>query len=150
MIKSTTLSPPISIHALVKRATEIHGIIKNNEIISIHALVKRATSSFASVIISSNYFNPRPRKEGDVLHPLLNLQPHCISIHALVKRATDFSFATQIISWISIHALVKRATHLLQCLRQPLQYFNPRPRKEGDILKHSFHYRSSSFQSTPS
>ena len=65
MIKSTTLSPPISIHALVKRATEIHGIIKNNEIISIHALVKRATSSFASVIISSNYFNPRPRKEGD-------------------------------------------------------------------------------------
>ena len=63
----------ISIHALVKRATEIHGIIKNNEIISIHALVKRATSSFASVIISSNYFNPRPRKEGDVLHPLLNL-----------------------------------------------------------------------------
>ena len=65
MIKSTTLSPPISIHALVKRATEVPQTQSSSGFISIHALVKRATlvSVKSSVRVS-------------------------ISIHALVKRAT--------------------------------------------------------------
>ena len=55
--------------------------------ISIHALVKRATN-FAR--ISSAFilnFNPRPREEGD---PRVtgNTDHIIISIHALVKRAT--------------------------------------------------------------
>ena len=55
----------ISIHALVKRATD--GGTKFVEIcfISIHALVKRATKAFSTVIVNGT-----------------------ISIHALVKRAT--------------------------------------------------------------
>ena len=44
MIKSTTLSPPISIHALVKRATTIDQGGNKYDQISIHALVKRATT----------------------------------------------------------------------------------------------------------
>ena len=58
----------ISIHALVKRATEMHTIISSVYGISIHALVKRATlSTCSSAIILS------------------------ISIHALVKRATVYA-----------------------------------------------------------
>ena len=33
---------------------------------------------------------------------------------------------------ISIHALAKRATKSRRCLYHSCQYFNPRPRKEGD------------------
>ena len=55
----------ISIHALVKRATEYILRLKHSLIISIHALVKRATPKTFSRII-----------------------PTAISIHALVKRAT--------------------------------------------------------------
>ena len=56
---------PISIHALVKRATEFPDVKSAFYVISIHALVKRATLYF-------KYFM------------LYNI----ISIHALVKRAT--------------------------------------------------------------
>ena len=56
---------PISIHALVKRATEDTDIWTQNYFISIHALVKRATR---------RAFDFRLKKK--------------ISIHALVKRAT--------------------------------------------------------------
>ena len=56
---------PISIHALVKRATVFIYICFINNLISIHALVKRATVS------------------GKKAHTY-----HGISIHALVKRAT--------------------------------------------------------------
>ena len=55
----------ISIHALVKRATEMHTIISSVYGISIHALVKRATGI-----------------KSDEKHV------SWISIHALVKRAT--------------------------------------------------------------
>ena len=55
----------ISIHALVKRATRriYHG--KAWKVISIHALVKRATFNDELKEITNEYFNPRPRKEGD-------------------------------------------------------------------------------------
>ena len=55
----------ISIHALVKRATQVRRYVKRCKGISIHALVKRATAAF-----------------GDYTAGL------DISIHALVKRAT--------------------------------------------------------------
>ena len=55
----------ISIHALVKRATiGFLEQLKRIEI-SIHALVKRATSGTEAYIHFSDYFNPRPREEGD-------------------------------------------------------------------------------------
>ena len=77
----------ISIHALVKRATESPWDMEFLADISIHALVKRATL-FATISASrSLHFNPRPREEGDDLIDNADILPH-ISIHALVKRAT--------------------------------------------------------------
>ena len=58
----------ISIHALVKRATENEEINNDYQEISIHALVKRATATVLSTISKL-----------------------VISIHALVKRATSGS-----------------------------------------------------------
>ena len=55
-----------------------------------------------------------------------------ISIHALVKRATGSKHSCNDFLDISIHALVKRATRLNISLSQPVLYFNPRPREEGD------------------
>ena len=55
----------ISIHALVKRATEKKKEIAHRLCISIHALVKRATNIEDGIIAQHAYFNPRPREEGD-------------------------------------------------------------------------------------
>ena len=171
----------------------------SNIVISIHALVKRATSVKHHLSIPCNYFNPRPRKEGDPrFHRLFFfgydfnprprkegdrfivyiIPPFCISIHALVKRATTLTVTGAAIADISIHALVKRATErhaggvitdeisihalvkratkrsaisiaeekisihalvkratlFLRLSSQISNYFNPRPRKEGDTV----------------
>ena len=58
------------------------------------------------------YFNPRPRKEGD-LYTLNSKVGYNISIHALVKRATIDENGEVVEKSISIHALVKRATILI-------------------------------------
>ena len=55
----------ISIHALVKRATNIIIFVHNLGFISIHALVKRATNYKQGKKGLPFYFNPRPREEGD-------------------------------------------------------------------------------------
>ena len=123
----------ISIHALVKRATNVLTTPSRTGDISIHALVKRATfcqniatqhaidfnprpreeGDFAKGDIAymrHAYFNPRPREEGDYLPHCKNLVNLTISIHALVKRATERHAGGIITDEISIHALVKRAT----------------------------------------
>ena len=121
----------ISIHALVKRATRFIVYIIPPFCISIHALVKRATSVKHHLPIPCNYFNPRPREEGDAatksfgnFHSYFNPRPReegdtlniigdilpYISIHALVKRATVINMSKYKYIEISIHALVKRAT----------------------------------------
>ena len=56
---------PISIHALVKRATFAKALTSLTLTISIHALVKRATVVILKVNFQEWNFNPRPRKEGD-------------------------------------------------------------------------------------
>ena len=116
------INTPISIHALVKRATDTG---KNCEIfnnyISIHALVKRATTHISSHTVTIT-----------------------ISIHALVKRATCRCVRCSFRKNISIHALVKRATCALACNCTRNSYFNPRPRKEGDYHRlkcfHNYHH----------
>ena len=55
------------------------------------------------------YFNPLPRKEGD------------LDSGSYVGKGT-----------ISIHSLVKRETVSNQVRLQQPEYFNPLPRKEGD------------------
>ena len=117
--------------------------------ISIHALAKRATYDGYSCIDLGT-----------------------ISIHALAKRATYFIPHYNFIVRISIHALAKRATinmrhvpnhstfqstpsqrgrpkHLQQAERK-IQYFNPRPRKEGDARQEALQTWKQAFQSTPS
>ena len=56
----------ISIHALAKRATAKNTDTQTQTAISIHALAKRATRSGAESTLTALYFNPRPRKEGDL------------------------------------------------------------------------------------
>ena len=55
----------ISIHALMKRATEGDGDNTSDDFISIHALMKRATGSKKDISNPKLYFNPRPHEEGD-------------------------------------------------------------------------------------
>ena len=60
---------------------------------------------------TTTYFNPRPREEGDIYRFATADEAAVISIHALVKRATGRRFGCCFRSHISIHALVKRATN---------------------------------------
>ena len=128
----------ISIHALVKRATvsPLRDFI--NDAISIHALVKRATEYKWAVIWQFQYFNPRPREEGDRGVTCRACRKRWISIHALVKRATSYLPPNFQLAVISIHALVKRATYGRKWYYRLIDDFNPRPRKEGDINSRNF------------
>ena len=56
----------ISIHALVKRATTLVLSVGRTLQISIHALVKRATFCRWNMTQNRGNFNPRPREEGDL------------------------------------------------------------------------------------
>ena len=99
--------------------------------ISIHALAKRATLTVYPCHFLKIYFNPRPRKEGDLKKHIASLR-HGISIHALAKRATSSCPLDGHCVKISIHALAKRATLITLLTFQIINHFNPRPRKEGD------------------
>ena len=101
----------ISIHALVKRATQEVYVLSGSPCISIHALVKRATPYLDTIEILGKDFNPRPREEGDQYNTVKKECQAPISIHALVKRATALS-GRRLIS---------------------MGDFNPRPREEGDL-----------------
>ena len=125
--RRTALVRSISIHALVKRATDEVGAMDSYPIISIHALVKRATDEVGAM---DSY-------------PI-------ISIHALVKRATRRRYRAHTHRRISIHALVKRATFLILSLVLRHSNFNPRPREEGDVCITTTETGCKKFQSTPS
>ena len=81
--------------------------------------------------VKKDYFNPRPREEGDTTAKWQEDKQN-ISIHALVKRATKHQKTSIEYTGISIHALVKRATLYLQGFGVIPEDFNPRPREEGD------------------
>ena len=59
------MTQKISIHALVKRATDSVLPLPDAPVISIHALVKRATTHSVEESTLDDNFNPRPREEGD-------------------------------------------------------------------------------------
>ena len=82
----------ISIHALMKRATDKMTTGERLIKISIHALMKRATMTLFLFVIISNNFNPRPHEEGDTIDRQ-SKPSKVISIHALMKRATDSPFS---------------------------------------------------------
>ena len=77
------------------------------------------------------YFNPLPRKEGDMF-ARFTINAAGISIHSLVKRETVGDTSLTKMLYISIHSLVKRETLFpFSFLISPFD-FNPLPRKEGD------------------
>ena len=79
------------------------------------------------------YFNPLPRKEGD-LDSGSYVGSGTISIHSLVKRETIDWLTSGAIILISIHSLVKRETVAICTSWHLKANFNPLPRKEGDFL----------------
>ncbi len=99
--------------------------------ISIHALVKRATQACIQLCTGKEHFNPRPREEGDlkrfcfeICRSYFNPRPREEGDRVHLKRkATEKDFNPRpreegdgitiikpVIINISIHALVKRAT----------------------------------------
>ena len=78
--------------------------------ISIHALVKRATVMLIAEQIVIDNFNPRPRKEGDLLDGTGYM--HIERFQSTPSQRGRHGFSTPEISdeGISIHALAKRAT----------------------------------------
>ena len=122
----------ISIHALVKRATNISAIAIADEKISIHALVKRATVDICNKLLQicnfnprpreegdhmetttmqkSFYFNPRPREEGDRME--FNKADTRNNFNPRPREEGDYmAITSKAQNGISIHALVKRATY---------------------------------------
>ena len=79
------------------------------------------------------YFNPLPRKEGDLIAIHLAWWL-LISIHSLVKRETSVKGEFVMTDKISIHSLVKRETPFWYSSAWIALDFNPLPRKEGDIV----------------
>ena len=64
-IKRKTISNHVSIHAPVKGATVVMGIVNAEEFVSIHAPVKGATSLKDQRSFLRNCFNPRTREGCD-------------------------------------------------------------------------------------
>ncbi len=125
--------------------------------ISIHALVKRATQQAQSLQSILKYFNPRPREEGDPKAVQFksktgdfNPRPReegdrthstrkltTINFNPRPREEGDYMYGTLDIlsTFISIHALVKRATLSIGLRVTSKAHFNPRPREEGDVTR---------------
>ena len=99
----------ISIHALVKRATNGDCLLPDRQQDFNPRPREEGDSGYECKVCYRHYFNPRPREEGD-LKAASEHQEEYISIHALVKRATGEGHIDAAYGGISIHALVKRAT----------------------------------------
>ena len=100
---------PISIHALVKRATFKRSDDVKSFTISIHALVKRATVAINPDTAGDFDFNPRPREKGDSRKWLDVVATACFN-----PRPREKGDVT---------------TGMTLCY---LLNFNPRPREKGD------------------
>ena len=100
--------------------------------ISIHSLVKRETVLLFNDFVNAAYFNPLPRKEGDMsawrfdaFSEYFNPLPRKEGDHAVMQIRKNGS--------ISIHSLVKRETYFFTSTSVSRTDFNPLPRKEGDL-----------------
>ena len=100
-------------------------------VISIHALVKRATNDTRRNQHSRKDFNPRPREEGD--YTANSLARYEYDFNPRPREEGDPAESYSIgYEEISIHALVKRATVHISPSGVGRVHFNPRPREEGD------------------
>ena len=122
----------ISIHALAKRATSLR----------VHVLQQRVFQSTPSqrgrrgqnaMITSIQEFQSTPSQRGRQNARQWLLRKKLFqSTPSQRGRHTPSILAFMLIT-ISIHALAKRATDVWRQHRQGNRYFNPRPRKEGDV-----------------
>ena len=95
------------------------------------------------------YFNPRPRKEGDVEKAFLNCIYERFQSTPSQRGRHEFLTKNGYLPDISIHALAKRATHIRTKRIYYTSYFNPRPRKEGDAWNMILSPRSRDFNPRP-
>ena len=117
----------------MKRATNASTAMQMQWQISIHALVKRATIFTLTIAMVFQYFNPRPREEGDIVDLSHDKFIH-ISIHALVKRATTRRPDMQV-SYSHFNPRPREeGDKRKELVTRSTIYFNPRPREEGDVL----------------
>ena len=94
--------------------------------ISIHSLVKRETGTGLMLKLIALYFNPLPRKEGDVLSSIPSAIP--IDFNPLPRKEGDIDFEEYIkCKHISIHSLVKRETLLSISSTQSIALFQSTP-----------------------
>ena len=118
---------------------------------------KESDASFSRATDTGQNFNPRSRKESDPpdgkvhkdhvqfqstlsqgerrKYQITNRYSGVISIHALARRATTACSLLIRSLWISIHALARRATLQATAILRQLVDFNPRSRKESDLLE---------------
>ena len=132
----------ISIHALVKRATQRScNCVNTNQFQSTPSWRGRPVVSF--LWLFDFLFQSTPSWRGRLGSKTIIIARAIISIHALVKRATIQSNRLPFPISISIHALVKRATACSLTAYLLVSYFNPRPREEGDFptcRRKAFHF----------
>ena len=133
----------------MKRATKSSPLAKIEVSISIHALVKRATDRCCNRYGDWHDFNPRPREEGDEKKPLKDVT-QAISIHALVKRATQSNRILKTLQPLFQSTPSWRGRQYTQSGWCAADYFNPRPREEGDSTWNKNGVYHGKFQSTPS
>ena len=158
----TCVKTGISIHALAKRATPFCAFRIYNAplfnprsrkegdrsvcsvkhlavVISIHALAKRATSRLSTGACAYG-FQSTPSQRGRL--PKLQAKKFAFVFQSTPSQRGRRGLVQSIKSdfTISIHALAKRATLEKACIGLERRYFNPRPRKEGDLeaCKHCF------------
>ena len=132
----------ISIHALAKRATSVKIFLCRSYGISIHALAKRATIIFGLYFIKKDYFNPRPRKEGDVwAYAWCRLGSEFQSTPSQRGRLTLTCTDWELLQ-ISIHALAKRATTCIKRHIKKISLFQSTPSQRG---RHSSKHCSNDF-----
>ena len=117
--------------------------------ISIHALAKRATTGKHKKPKTSSHFNPRPRKEGDII-PWLSIIKQTY-FNPRPRKEGD----PEELDFIHIKCDFnprprKEGDISRKKLISIILYFNPRPRKEGDSLLSQILFPQQQFQSTPS
>ena len=95
------------------------------------------------------YFNPLPRKEGDLKRGCCVIRAFWISIHSLVKRET-FLTSLPFLSYFDFNPLPRKEGDPSRTdLHRAVGDFNPLPRKEGDPSRTDLHRAVGDFNPLP-
>ena len=139
----------ISIHALVKRATEKHQGGRTGSRNFNPRPREEGDRQRLYRVLSAVYFNPRPREEGDRAY---------LRLHRRVKNfnprpreegdsAVDFGFR---VAFYFNPRPREEGDGTKRAVFDRIKNFNPRPREEGDGFSERIRNGVNKFQSTPS